>query len=626
MELYTEIAIGSPLNRGHIIKASELPSSLELVNTPTNKQELYVSYYKFDKNFPEFVKRTGSVKGYDGICYLSRILLDLDRGEDSDDVVLDKTREFVNDMTYGLDIPEEHIVPWYSGRGYHICIPNIFGFKADVDLPRVVKATLNHYLKGHDDIYDKTRLIRAPFTVNKKTNRMKIPLSMDEMFNLSSKQIIELATPKGFLKEELDGRKSIPTSANTQTKPLKILASARDIVRKEDRSYNRGAELSDEIVTPNQIAPCVQTMYSNGPRKGERRNVLLRIISYYRRNGLLHSAARAIAADWCSKGDGFDLNEANQVVDYIYFDDRKYTCLDSIMDNNCKQSCLYYQSKLKGNDPLIPVYTAKEMHEKYHTLIKDRKINPGINLKEQMGCPEDYWVRTKELVVFMGDSGCGKTAFLQNIITDSSRKTLWLCLEFKAELLFRRFRQQTESKLKDFVDESYSEDNPFEKDSYNQKLDLIKFCDVSPNITGLKRLVCEESPQVVVVDTIDCIKGNHFSGDLKSKLDETIVGLRDIAERQNIIVIAVSHIPKSESQRIKQTNGMLDQHSGMGSAGLAQKADHVWNIDQPNGDLRRFYVTKGRDNTKFEQQFNFDWKYMNFGNKDKVVQNSSLSF
>jgi len=37
---------------------------------------------------------------------------------------------------------EEDIRVWFSGRGFHIEIPDLFGFQESRDLPQVVKATI----------------------------------------------------------------------------------------------------------------------------------------------------------------------------------------------------------------------------------------------------------------------------------------------------------------------------------------------------------------------------------------------------------------------------------------------------------------------------------------------------
>ena len=603
MTLYTEVALGSPSNRGKIIPVTEITNYIELANNEPN-QELYVSYYRFDKEIIEHQKKFNSLKGFDGKAYLNQIVLDIDKKENTDEELLDETREFVNDICYGMDIPENYVIPWFSGSGYHITLPNIFLFEASNDLPRVVKNTLLKNFPTADNIYDKTRLIRCGYTINKKTNLLKIPLSMDEFFNYSASEIKQLASKKGSLEQTL--RKVNITHPEIKTRILKPIINN---IKPQKRVVSRSTEMSDGSITPNQIAPCVQEMYHNGPSSGNRRNTLLRIISYYRRNGIPYSAALAMAKDWSTMGDGFDESEATEVTEYVYYNDRKYTCIDDLMDSHCKNSCIYFSSKKRGNDPLIPVYSSDQMHEMYKKMIEERKTNPGIDLNRIIQIGHEYWIRPRELAIITADTGLGKTAFMQNFVCRGYLKTMYISQEFSYDLLWRRFRQIAESRTSHEIDESYNGTTK----SYGDVLKNIKVTDYAPSIMGLKRIAAEEMPQVLIVDTLDCITTEHYSGDQKSKLDQTIAALREIAQRQNLVVIAISHIPKSESDRIRQTNGRLHKHSGMGSAAIGQKADHVWSLDGlENSNTRQFYSTKSRDNNPFNTTLTFDFNTFHF--------------
>ena len=49
---------------------------------------------------------------------------------------------------------------------------------------------------------------------------------------------------------------------------------------------------------------------------------------------------------------------------------------------------------------------------------------------------QDYIIKPGELIVFSGDTGMGKTAFVQNIVTKGMKETLFLSLEMIEELTF----------------------------------------------------------------------------------------------------------------------------------------------------------------------------------------------
>ena len=102
--------------------------------------------------------------------------------------------------------------------------------------------------------------------------------------------------------------------------------------------------------------------------------------------------------------------------------------------------------------------------------------------------------------------------------------------------------------------------------------------------------------------------------------------LKDIAMKQNIIVMGVSHIPKAESQRVRESGQRLHMHSGMGSASIAQKSDHIWAINgRDHSSIRTFQVTKGRDVNKFEYTFEFDSTTFEFKDYDPSTLEGSVS-
>ena len=76
-----EIVIGEIKNRNVV---DDMTNYNVLVENNAFKKEMYRSYYHFDDSFREHVEETGSVKGYQGACYIDYIHLDIDKGEIDD--------------------------------------------------------------------------------------------------------------------------------------------------------------------------------------------------------------------------------------------------------------------------------------------------------------------------------------------------------------------------------------------------------------------------------------------------------------------------------------------------------------------------------------------------------------
>ena len=76
-----EIVPGLITNRG---KTMNLENYDQYMKDNSWKDELYRSYYSFDKTFESHVKENGSVKGFKGLTYIDRIIIDLDKGDIDD--------------------------------------------------------------------------------------------------------------------------------------------------------------------------------------------------------------------------------------------------------------------------------------------------------------------------------------------------------------------------------------------------------------------------------------------------------------------------------------------------------------------------------------------------------------
>ena len=187
-----EVASGSVANRGKFIPYSKLRTYLN------ESEELYRSMFILEDNADEQIKKDGgSIANYKGKYKIKHLIYDIDRREDSGDYTKDRAYQFVRtliDMGVGLD----HIQIWFSGRGFHIEIPDLFGFEPSEELPQIVKQTLHSEFGNEiDNIYDKGRIIRVNWSLNKISGLYKTPLSYEEIETLEYNEIEVIAKDFG---------------------------------------------------------------------------------------------------------------------------------------------------------------------------------------------------------------------------------------------------------------------------------------------------------------------------------------------------------------------------------------------------------------------------------------------
>jgi len=189
---FIDTALGSVNNRNNPIIAEELKGLLN-----GNQVDCYRTYFQYPEEFVKHVAKHGSVRGYRGPCYSKYLPIDID----SKDLVqsLQTTRDFLNHLNMNFEVDLNVIPVSFSGaKGFHIMIPSkLFDIKPADNLDKVYKSIVLELLPEgitvDTTIYDKNRLFRINNTINSKSGLYKIPLSINEIFNLTIEEIKELA-------------------------------------------------------------------------------------------------------------------------------------------------------------------------------------------------------------------------------------------------------------------------------------------------------------------------------------------------------------------------------------------------------------------------------------------------
>jgi len=466
------------------------------------------------------MKQYKTVRGYAGKMWLDNIVIDIDKGDDTNEGVLYRSQVFVQKLEEDWKLDRNEIQIYFSGRGYHISFPDIFRFEPSADIPDEVKATLTKYFPEMDSMpLMKPGLIRVPFSYNAKTKLYKIPLSAAEFFSWTPEQIFEVAQRFGPRKVERDTMSSVPDFSQ-----LKVVKKSR---RKKEEERNEAT----------RIVTCAQTMFDQGAaaQEGKRHQILIRLVATWRMRGDSFKSAMALARAW-NEGSLTDY-ELEKQVKYIW--DKGYTpgCDDEVRVAFCDPKCIHFKNK----NLVTEVMDSKTMEETYRDFIKTDFAKTSFDLGEIYKLNSSYRMYPGELVIFLGETKMGKTALVQNICVKLRRmKILYLSLEVNEKLLFRRFIQIAEGMTKEQVFSHYNESG----ESLTEKIDHIQVMTVSPDLSSIEQLIQRHNPQMVVIDTMDGVQVKKYS-DGNSKIEQLAIELKRIANKLNTIIICIHHISKS---------------------------------------------------------------------------------
>ena len=578
---YIEVAAGGVSSRGAICKADELAKYLK------PNMELYRSMYRLDDSAIEHFQNNRTIRSYDGTFQLDRLTFDIDKGKNTKDKLMNDIRYFLH-LLQDKGADSTIIRVWFSGRGFHVEIPDLYGFEVSKKTPEIVKRTISkEFGTLADNIYDYARLIRVGYSYNMKSKLYKTPIKIWEVHNLNYDEIMALSGE--FVRQDFkhDYMYEIEPIWNDNIVTLDTKVVMEKVPKTTNSSYNGHVT-------------CVQKM-SDNVVEGRRHNLLLGMVSAWCRKGINRDGCYALAKTYIPT---LEYHELVRSVDYVIDKQYRYGCNDPIMAEFCDQKCMFYKRK----DYTLDVISPDDMSARFAQFVNTDFTKTSFNLKDIYDISYNYTFYPGELAILIGDTGLGKTAWLQNLVVATPNlKCLYLSLEVHDHLIYRRFMQIANGITKDEVVELHSVDKNEDLKRAILPIEHINIMTAAPEIGSMKQMIIDLQPKVVVIDTIDVIKSDYVN-DPFNKMEKIVNELKQLAVQESIIIIGVSHISKGAS--FEQG---LTVHSAKGNSVIEQKADKVIGIMGDRDSTRRIVkALKSRDESRFQMAFTFDYDSFRF--------------
>lgn len=282
-------------------------------------------------------------KDIDNAYLIGDLYFDFD-AKDYVEVKVDALRTI--DLLYALfGINKNQISIYFSGnKGLHFIInKNILGVKPHKQLNAIYKEIANTIYDALEfktldmQIYDNKRLFRIPNTRHEKTGLFKVPITYEELCNLSSDEIRSLAKTQRVIENSKEKDTSLNEKANRT-----YLEYAQKAIEKLDKYENMKSDVEQ---TFKSNPPCIKYLYTNGADTGNRNNATAMLTSFLKRKGYDLETSYKLVSDWNS-------NNSNPLSDY----EIKRTCR-SIYAKNVNYGCTSFKIFSQcdeDNCPLIP--------------------------------------------------------------------------------------------------------------------------------------------------------------------------------------------------------------------------------------------------------------------------------
>lgn len=584
--MYYEVAIGSVYDRSHIVDEKKIKEYIHQARV--TKQQLYHSVWLYPEEIIDHFNTYRTVKSYHGEAFLRHIVFDIDKGKgkgDTDQHVLERARAFIRKLKDEWEVSEDALKVYYSGRGYHIYMPNFFRFEQGKAIFQEVKNTMKEYFPEVDlSIYEVNRLLRAPYSLNQKSGLFKVPFTMEEIFCLEASDVMRIASSNSLRKMEYN---EDYIDRDFSNRIIKANALREDIRFKEE---------------PTRIITCMQKLFERGSQDKNRHIELMRLVSAWRVQGLSNKACFTLAKEWCSSLTEYELK---RVVDSVFEAGYRYGCNDFIMSKFCDPKCVKFVNKNFN----VGSVSTNDVEEMLIKSIYEKQTTGYIELQDLFQIDHSYKIYKGEMVTFFGDTKLGKSAMVQTIVVES-KNVKWLVWSGENGLVLdsRRYAQiaknMTKQEIEDFVLNGSK--------GLLDELPNIQWSEATLNLEELRKIIIQTQVDFVVIDTVDQLSVPKSSG-YTDKTEALAMGIRDIARTTKVGIILIHHISKSASQDEKGNLRRMTIHSGKGSSALEQKSDKVISIEgERDNEIRIIKSLGARDEAPFEKTMRFNKETMRF--------------
>jgi hypothetical protein len=248
-------------------------------------------------------------------------------------------------------IEESQVKIYYSGnKGIHIIVPaELLGVEPMVLLNGVFK-TIALSIKSFTpnktidtQIYDNKRLFRIPNTIHEKSKLYKVPITSDELRNLSEDEIKTLAQQPRQIQH------------NTHYEINHIARKQFERAIEEYQTLSKESKKDKRFKSKyNFTPPCIQYVLENGAIEGQRNITIACLTGFCKNSGKSLNETIDFISDWNSKnikptGD----QEMKKTIKSIFMGEKLYGCSTLKLISVCDESRCKLAKKKEGTNNVV---------------------------------------------------------------------------------------------------------------------------------------------------------------------------------------------------------------------------------------------------------------------------------
>lgn len=560
---------------GRLVPETELSKVVQDFN-----KDYYRSVYRYNEaQYREFQK-TKSVGGVFDVTTPS-VVFDFDSKDN-----IEQARKDTADLVarlIGLGVAKDQILVSFSGnKGFSVELETVHTFT-----PNQLKTLANNLAKGlqtlDNKVYNASRIFRMPYTKHPATGLFKLPITLEQLTELSVDQIKEMAK---------DINNAADPAMDGVVLPDAILAM---IVEKKEEEFKDLSDLGDidYSLKPKNMPSCKYKILNGGFPPGSRNNALMALGAHYKAQGVPKEVTYRIlkgAAELQGKRfnqDPYDKKEIwSKIVSVIYGPNWKgatYSCAEhQWLKDICPNKG---QCSSKGKKEFVTIDAVSDVFANYASNIDKNTIKTGIK-----SIDDNIRLQTHSHVVIAGCSGSGKTSTILNILNNASKaglKAVMGSMDMGAPLIYQKLAQKVtgfsdkklydlfksgdQAKIKDLREKILAEYQNIFFDFRSG----VEIGELRENLLAMKDRHGSDL-KLVVYDFINRIRGPY--SDETANLSYIAPKLSDLANETETLIVSLAQIARAKGG---PSTPLTDSRVAKGSSAIEESATVLFGIWRP---------------------------------------------
>ena len=369
-------------DKGIMVRENEVADLIE----PTSPYYQSLYYYPEDV-LAYFSKNKNSIRGYKGKVSTPYIVFDID----SKDLEVSKQNTIILiDWLKEQGLYDEYAakIAFSGSKGFHLTLNTAYEFT-----PKELKALCMYissqvpfkmeagFQRVDPTIYNTNRQFRIVNTVHQKSKLFKIEMVESELRNCTMDKIKEVAA---------EPQKTYPFESKIDDKPIRAILLQLKEDTKEKFEKPKSNVISTFMGANLKRKHCIDVIQDGEMKDGESNSGLLRLASYYRRQGYTQEQCReklVEAAQNRKKKYPFtnqiDDDKLDQEILYPVYSTEGYifTCDDWFLKMKCEGACEVKQKQV-SREPQKPVEaftkTPEEVRKGFGSKPLDKSVGPRV--------------------------------------------------------------------------------------------------------------------------------------------------------------------------------------------------------------------------------------------------------